>query len=258
LTKIAKLAIIILGVVKIKVNSTDMQNNFGKYLRLSAKEPIIITKNGKEVAKLVNSDFEDRTYILKESKSTYDCEGAKITFEEFLKITDNSEERFEYIDGEIYLLSSPKVTHQKILVELTVLFYDFLNGDNCRTAIAPFDIKLKNSKNEINIVQPDLMIICDMDEKTDNQDYYTGVPKLIVEIISESTRKKDYINKLNLYLNSGVKEYWIVNPLSKEITLFCFEENEIVDNKTFRIGEKVNSFIFGDLIVDTDAIFVHR
>ncbi len=238
-----------------KVNSTDMQNNFGKYLRLSAKEPIIITKNGKEVAKLVNSDFEDRTNILKESKPTYDCEGAKITYEEFLKITNNSEERFEYIDGEIYLLSSPKVTHQKILVELTVLFYDFLNGDNCRTAIAPFDIKLRSRKNEINIVQPDLMIICDMDEKTDNQDYYTGVPKLIVEITSESTRKKDYISKLNLYLNSGVEEYWIVNPLSKEITLFYFEENEIVDNKTFRVGERVSSFIFRDLKIDTDRLF---
>jgi len=241
-----------------KVNSTDMQNNFGKYLRLSAKEAIIITKNGKEVAKLVNSDFEDRADLVKESQPTYNCKGDKITYEDFLKISNKSEERFEYIDGEIYLLSSAKVTHQNILIELTVLFYDFLNGKSCNLAIVPFDIKLRNSKNEINIVQPDLMIICDMDEKTDNQDYYTGVPKLIVEITSESTRKKDYIKKLNLYLNSGVEEYWIVNPLSKEITLFCFEENEIVDNKTFRIGEKVNSFIFSDLIVDTDAIFVHR
>ena len=140
-------------------------------------------------------------------------------------------------------------------MELTVLFYDFLRGTHCRPVVAPFDITLKRNEKNINIVQPDLMIICDMDEKTNEKDYYMGVPTLVVEIISESSRKKDYIKKLDLYLDCGVKEYWIVNPFSKEITLFYFEENEIKENRTYRIGEKVVSFLFKELMVDTERVF---
>lgn len=237
------------------VSSTDIQNNFGKYLRLSAREPIIITKNGKEVAQLVSYNCEEKKTLVKESQPAYKCDSTKITYEEFVTISGNSEERFEYIDGEIFLLASSKVTHQNVLMELTVLFYNFFKGRSCKPAVAPFDITLKKNENDISIVQPDLMIICDMDEKTNDQDYYTGIPTLIVEIISESTRRKDYINKLDLYLSCGVKEYWIVNPLSKEVTLFYFEENEIKENKTYRMGEVVSSFIFEDLVIETKGIF---
>jgi Uma2 family endonuclease len=56
------------------------------------------------------------------------------------------------------------------------------------------------------------MVICDLEEKLDERDYYMGTPALVVEILSESTRRKDLVKKLDLYMSTGIKEYWIVNP----------------------------------------------
>jgi prevent-host-death family protein len=103
------------------INATDLKNNLGKYLRLSAREEIIITSNGRKVAKL--SAYEDigkaavDTGFIKERAEVYEVRPRKVSYQEFLAITENSEERYEYIDGEIYLLASPKTYHQKILSE---------------------------------------------------------------------------------------------------------------------------------------------
>lgn len=241
-----------------KINSTDIQNNFGKYLRLSVKEEIIISKNGKDIAKLIGFDEDDTVQgCIKEPECAYNTQGTRISYEEFLEITRNSDQRFEYIDGEIYLLASPKVTHQNVLLELTGLFYNYFRGKSCRPAVSPFDVTLRRKESNINIVQPDLMVLCDMDENINEKDYYMGTPTLVVEIISESSRKKDYIKKLDLYLDCGIKEYWIVNPFNKEITCFKFSEKEIQENITFRFGEQAKSFVFDDLEIDTKRLFVN-
>ena len=106
------------GVKKLIICSTEVQNNFGKYLRLVNREDIIITKNGKKVAKLVKY-YENNDFIIREGSSAYSHEGMKVSYKEFLKIARKSENRYEYIDGQIYLLSSPKVKHQKLLMILS-------------------------------------------------------------------------------------------------------------------------------------------
>ncbi|QUI24555.1 type II toxin-antitoxin system Phd/YefM family antitoxin [Vallitalea pronyensis] len=238
-----------------KVNSTEIKNNFGKYLRLSAKEDIIITKNGSDVAKLIAYDDNIQHDVIKEAEPAYSTSGTKISYEDFLKISENSDDRFEYIDGEIYLLASPKVTHQNVLMELVGLFYNFFNGKPCQPAFAPFDITLKRNAENINIVQPDLMIICDLEEHLNDRDYYMGVPTLAVEIISQSSRKKDYIKKLDLYMDCGVKEYWIVNPFNQEITIFSFTNKTITANRTFNLSEEAVSYHFEDLKVNMQQVF---
>jgi len=92
---------------------------------------------------------------------------------------------------------------------------------------APCDITLKRNDENINVVQPDLMVICDLEEKLDEKDYYMGVPTLAIEILSESTRNKDMIKKLDLYMTTGIKEYWIINPFNREVSIYLFEENNI-------------------------------
>jgi prevent-host-death family protein len=107
------------------VTSTEIKNNFGKYLRLAAREDIIITKNGKKVCKLSSYGEElpdDGGSLIKEQAAAFNYGGKRVSYEEFLEISRNSEERYEYIDGEIYLLASPKTTHQKILMEMSGVF----------------------------------------------------------------------------------------------------------------------------------------
>lgn len=240
------------------INSTELQNNFGKYLMLAAKEDIIITRNGTKIAKLTavketpSVAQPDKVY---EKASEYSFDGKKATYEEFLVLQQESDERYEYIDGEIYLLASPRTAHQIAITELFGIFYNFFQGTNCTPMVAPYDIELRRTPENINIVQPDIMIICDLEEKLNEDDYYKGVPSLVVEVLSKSTKRKDLIKKLDLYMSCGVNEYWIVNPDNKEVTVYLFEDNNISNNTTYKNNEAAQSFIFNGLSAEISRIF---
>ena len=241
------------------INSTELQNNFGKYLMLASQEDIIITRNGTEIAKLTaikeRTAAHDATTVIHERAPEYSYEGKKATFEEFLQLQQESEERYEYIDGEIYWLASPRTAHQIALTELFVIFYNFFQGKSCTPMVAPYDIELKRTSENINIVQPDIMIICDLEENLNEDDYYKGVPSLVVEILSKSTRRKDLIKKLDLYMSCGVKEYWIVNPDNKEITVYLFEDHNISESATYKNSEAAQSYLFKGLIAEIQRVF---
>lgn len=243
-----------------KVNSTELQNNFGKYLMLATREDIIITRNGTEIAKLsalgnTDAEYGAESEIIREKAEDYRYGGRKASYEEFLELSQNSDERYEYIDGEIYLLASPKTTHQTALTELLVIFYNWFQGKKCTPMVAPYDITLKRNPENINVVQPDVMVICDLEENLDENDYYMGVPSLVVEILSAGTRGKDLIKKLDLYMSCGVREYWIVNPLNREVTVYLFEDQDISNSITYRKSETVQSFIFPGLSAELDRVF---
>jgi prevent-host-death family protein len=244
------------------INATDLKNNLGKYLRDCAKEEVIITSNGRKIARLY-SYAEDRWEregfvddgVVSEQAEAFECAPRKVSYEEFLQLTEGNEKRYEYIDGEVYLLTAPRTTHQKVLGEMYIIFYNWFKGKRCLTMLAPFDITLKRSPDKINVVEPDLVVICDLEENLNEKDYYMGVPALVVEILSESTRRKDVIKKLDLYMCSGIKEYWIVNPVNREITIYCFENNDISKNETFKKNEIAGSYIFKGLSIDLKDIF---
>ncbi|SFH15025.1 prevent-host-death family protein [Desulfotomaculum arcticum] len=243
-----------------KVNSTELQNNFGKYLMLAAQEDIIITRNGMEIAKLsairdAVSDCGAVPGTVMEKAKVYGCDGRKASYEEFLELTKDTEERYEYIDGEIYLLASPKTAHQIALTELFGVFYNWFQGKECTPLVAPYDITLKRNPENINVVQPDIMVICDLEEKLDENDYYQGVPALVVEILSEGTRRKDLIKKLDLYMSCGVREYWIANPINREVTVYLFADNNISSSITYRKSEIAQSYIFEGLSAELGRIF---
>ena len=251
-----------------KVSSTELQNNFGRYLILAGKEDIIITKNGTEVAKLTAGDNilnqkEIMDSVINEEAMDYfvpenDICGRKATYEEFLKLTkDNEDSRYEYIDGEIFVLASPKTPHQTALSELFGSFYNWFQGKKCRLLVAPYDITLKRNKNDINVVQPDLMVICDLEEKIGEDGYYKGIPSLTLEIVSGNTVQKDLLKKINLYMKTGVQEYWIVYPFYKSILIHQFEDRKIIGTRSYESGEgaAAESFIFQGLSIELDKVF---
>ncbi|WP_199624500.1 type II toxin-antitoxin system prevent-host-death family antitoxin [Paenibacillus alkalitolerans] len=243
------------------VNSTEMQNNFGKYLMIAAQEDIVITRNGTAIARLtaINKEaFSDRgaaKEIVMEKAASYHAGGRKASYEEFLELTKNSEDRYEYIDGEIFFLASPRTAHQIALAELFVIFHSWFQGSKCTPLMAPYDITLYRTADSINVVQPDIMVICDLEEHLDEDDYYKGVPALVVEIISESTRRKDLVKKLDLYMSCGISEYWIVNPINREVAVYTFEDKNISRNITFKNSETAESCIFEGLTAELERIF---
>jgi Uma2 family endonuclease len=101
-------------------------------------------------------------------------------------------------------------------------FGNYFNNKLCEVYEAPFDVRLKKNKgsdSEVNtVVQPDISVFCDLSKLDDRG--AIDAPDLVVEITSDSTMKKDYNEKFNLYEENGVQEYWIVNPDLKSMEIF--------------------------------------
>jgi len=149
-------------------------------------------------------------------------ENQRYTYADYCTWDDG--QRWELIDGVPYAMSpAPRWEHQEILVELSGQFHNFLKGKPCKVFVAPFDVQLNanNDKND-TVVQPDLIVICD---------YYKlggtgckGAPDLVIEILSPSTATHDKWVKFNLYQRSGVREYWIVDPDSKTVSVHVLKD----------------------------------
>ena len=118
----------------------------------------------------------------------------------------------ELIDGIPYLMSAPTIWHQRIAAGLWKQLDDFLDGKQCQALIAPVDVRLfpKEDDSDKTVVQPDVLVVCDSKKLSDNL-ACKGAPDFIIEVISESTRGKDFGDKRMLYEKSGVREYWIVD-----------------------------------------------
>lgn len=240
----------------LKVSSTEVQNNFGKYLLLANEQDIIVTRNGQEVARLSGLNArKDRSSILSEKPLAEGYGLRKASYEEFLELTKDSDERYELIDGEVFLQASPKTDHQLAQMVLAATLFNYFDGQSCVPMSAPYDITIRRSKDDVNVVQPDLMVICDLGEKLGEDGYYYGVPTLVIEILSESTRRNDLLKKLNLYMTGGVREYWVVDPKNKQLSIYTFEDQDIQEHLIFKAPEKACSITFPDLAIDLERMF---
>ncbi len=172
-------------------------------------------------------------------------------------LTWDEKERWEILDGVPFMQAAPSRIHQEISMELSTQFHTYLKGKLCRVFAAPFCVRLDVVENEAdtkNIVEPDITIVCDgskLDEKG-----CKGSPDMIVEITSPSTGKIDRIVKFNLYEHAGVREYWVVEPDQKLVSVFLLQS----DNRFGRPGmftdkDKITVAIFPDLVVDLKDIF---
>lgn len=159
--------------------------------------------------------------------------------------------RAELIDGQIYYQAAPSRIHQKLLgkIHQRIANYIDLKSGSCEVYPAPFAVKLWEDKK--TIVEPDISVICDPDKLTKRG--CTGAPDWIIEIVSPGNSSHDYIRKLNLYADAGVREYWIVNPINHTVLVYHLEESKFeVSSYTFQDKIKVN--IYDELWINFQEI----
>ncbi len=171
---------------------------------------------------------------------------AKIyTEDDYYNLPENV--RAELIEGQIYYQAAPSRIHQKILnfLNTEINIYIRSKKGSCEVYPAPFAVKL--FKDRKTIVEPDISVICDKDKLTDRG--CTGAPDWIIEIISPGNSGDDYIRKLNLYANAGVREYWIVDPIKKRILVYHLEESKF-EMDTYTFHDKIKANIYDDLWID--------
>lgn len=146
-----------------------------------------------------------------------------MTVQEYYTLREESERLFEFADGIVMMVPSPSTHHQRISSRLHAKLFNFLDGGDCEVFHAPFDVELKSKKlGGTHIVIPDLLVVCDKKGLTNNK--FVGAPELIIEILSPSNQAHDLVFKLNLYMQAGVNEYWIVNPMLNIIQVYELDQ----------------------------------
>lgn len=153
----------------------------------------------------------------------------------------SGEQRAELLNGRIYLLAAPSVVHQAIVLELAAALKDHIRkkGGECFTGVAPLDVHLIPG-DENNLLEPDVFVVCDREKITPQR--IEGAPDLVIEVLSSSTRKRDMGMKYALYLESGVREYWIVDPDSRKVVVYKMEKAELPIIYTFEEEVPVSIF----------------
>jgi prevent-host-death family protein len=240
------------------ITATEFKRNLGKYLDLvEGQNDVVITKNGDKIARLTPyiTDIE-QYFTVRENALDYQYGGKKVSYEEFMEIYEKSTLRMEFINGEIYLLASPSMSHQEILGRLHLIFNEYFKGKKCRVFLAPFDVHFKKKDfKEPDVMQPDVLVACDLENNVTAKGKYMGTPTLVIEILSDGTRSKDMIDKLNTYRLSGVREYWIADQKQENIMVYGFDNYEIDKYKTFEKGEVARSLVFNGLATDVASLF---
>lgn len=165
-------------------------------------------------------------------------------------LTWPEDERWEIINGEAYAMTpAPSIKHQKLSRYLISLFSAFFSGRQCEPFHAPTDVVF----DEQNVVQPDLLVICDRSKITETN--IKGAPDLVVEIISPSTALKDKREKKVLYERFGVREYLIVYPAEELVGRFQFVDGHYGSEEMFGWEEALPLAIFPELRLNLWELF---
>ena len=240
------------------ITATKLKKNLGQYLDyIMDDHEVVITKNGKKSVRLTPYITEiERYFTVKEKALDYQYGGKKVSYEEFMEIYENSELRMEYINGEIVLLASPDTFHQDISGNLHIHLHAYLKGGKCKVFYAPFDVHFfKKDFKTPDVMQPDLLIACDLENNVNEKGRYMGTPTLCIEILSKSTRTKDMVDKLNTYMLSGVREFWIVDPHKTSVMVYGFTDFNVDEFAVFKPGDTLVSYFFNGLAIAVDEIF---
>lgn len=191
--------------------------------------------------------------IAKEPAAEY---SKQYTYADYMKF--EYDHMVELIKGKIFKMSpAPKLYHQQISMSLSAAIFQHFVSKNCQVLSAPTDVILpiRNQKKNkaTTVVQPDILIVCDPSKLV--SEGCLGAPDFIVEILSDSTAKKDMNDKYQVYEESGVREYWIVMPKEQLVEVFHLENGKYNRVKTYTSDEMISPVIFPDLKINLDEVF---
>ena len=162
------------------------------------------------------------------------------------------DERWELIDGEAYAMApAPTISHQTLAGQLYRQIDEALDGAPCRTLIAPVDVLLP-APNEADdqattVVQPDILVVCDPNKISDKN--VRGAPDWIIEILSPTTARHDHLTKRDIYERAGVREYWLVHPVDRVVTVYTLKDGKFTGPKIAEMAGERTPTIFPEIVI---------
>jgi len=144
--------------------------------------------------------------------------------------------RTEIHDGKIYYMAGTSTSHGAIVINLSIIFGNYLKGKKCRLFDSNINVVFKKNFRRF---MPDIKIVCDPDKI--KKDGIYGAPDLIVEVLSPGTDTVDLGYKKDVYEENGVKEYWIISPEAKSIVVYLLKDGKYVLDNVYRYLEDYES-----------------
>jgi len=175
-----------------------------------------------------------------------------LTYLDYVKLTPPDNGNFELLNGQIYFMSSPKPSHQRISLRLSYFLAACVIPNNLGEIFtAPMDVVF----TEYDTFQPDLLFITKERLNIIGENKIEGSPDLVVEILSPSNDANEMSYKRHIYESKGVKEYWLINVEKQMLTLYKQIDNELRWQKDIQKNEVLKSEIIQGFELELSNIF---
>jgi Uma2 family endonuclease len=131
--------------------------------------------------------------------------------------------RYELIEGDLFVTPAPRAKHQRVVMELGSILHMYAKAHKLGIVFpAPTDVRLRLRETR---VQPDILFVSAERAGTIGVQEVSGAPNLVVEVLSESTKRADLEEKRQAYERAGIEEYWIVEPDQCYVLVYRFAES---------------------------------
>ena len=179
----------------------------------------------------------------------------RYTYADYLTWPDDA--RYELIDGEAFLMApAPLIEHQEVAGDVYHQLRNQLDGKPCRPYIAPVDVRLPRADEADaaidTVVQPDVLVVCDP-SKIDRRGV-RGAPDWLLEVLSPSTAAHDQIAKRRTYERAGVREYWLVHPSDRTLTVYVLDNGQYGRPDIYELKDETPIGVLPGVSIAWDAL----
>ena len=177
-----------------------------------------------------------------------------LTYEDYLDAPGDT--RYELLNGELIVVASPNRDHQTASMNLGTEMNVFTRRNDLGWVFAaPFDVLLEDDVDGLSVVQPDIIFVSKERERIITPANIQGAPDMAVEILSPSSRRRDWRDKLDLYERHGVREYWLIDPESRMLWIMRLRDGRLEMHRVCCEGDVAESAALEGFSVGVDAIF---
>ena len=182
--------------------------------------------------------------------SKHEAGRGHFTYEDLLHTPDDGK-RYEVLEGDLVVSPSPTVKHQRIVHKLDLLLGRVEAAGLGVALPAPMDVVL----SERDVVEPDILFIAREHLGIVTVDNIQGAPDLVVEILSEGSRKRDVITKRCIYERYGVRFYWLVDPEEEAMRVLELKDGAYGEPVTLKVGQQLGCALFPGITQDVGHLF---